>query len=149
LSDPGMYFLVRVDRNPMGLAEPARRTIQGLDPSLPIADVRTMEQVLGENFSRQRFSAWLFSGFAAVALALATIAIYGVVGYSITARRREFGVRAALGADANSIMVLVLRTGAGPILFGVLFGVAAAVAASNLLKSLLFGITPHDPVTFA
>jgi ABC-type antimicrobial peptide transport system permease subunit len=72
-----------------------------------------------------------------------------VVSYSVTARRREFGVRAALGADANSIIVLVLRTGARPIVLGLLFGVAAAVAASNLLKSLLFGIAPHDPVTFA
>jgi putative ABC transport system permease protein len=149
LSDPGMYFLVRIDSKPMGLAEPARRIIQGLDPSLPIADVRTMQEVLGENYSRQRFSAWLFSGFAAVALALAAIGIYGVVAYSVTARRREFGVRAALGADANSVIVLVLRTGAPPILLGLLFGVAAAVAASNLLKSLLFGIAPHDPVTFA
>jgi putative ABC transport system permease protein len=148
LSDPGMYFLVRIDSNPMGLAEPARRIIQGIDPSLPIADVRTMEDVLGENFSRQKFSAWLLSGFAAVALALAAIGIYGVVAYSVTARRREFGVRAALGADANSIIVLVLRTGARPILLGLLFGVAAAVAASNLLKSLLFGIAPQDPVTF-
>jgi putative ABC transport system permease protein len=149
LSDPGMYFLVRADSNPLGLAEPARRIIQRIDPSLPVADVRTMEEVLGENYSRQRFSAWLLSGFAAVALALAAIGIYGVVAYSVTARRREFGVRAALGADANSIVVLVLRTGARPILLGLLFGVAAAVAASNLLKSLLFGIAPHDPVTFA
>lgn len=149
LSDPGMYFLVRVDRNPMGLAEPARRIIQGLDPSLPIADVRTMEEVLGENFSRQRFSAWLLSGFAAVALALAAIGIYGVVAYSVTARHREFGVRAALGADANSIIVLVLRTGARPILLGLLIGVAGAIALAGLLKSLLFGIAPHDPVTFA
>ena len=107
-----------------------------------------MEEVLGENYSRQRFSAWLLSGFAAVALALAAIGIYGVVAYSVTARRREFGVRAALGADANSIIVLVLRTGARPVLLGLLFGVAAAIAASNLLKSLLFGIAPHDPVTF-
>ena len=149
LSDPGMYFLVRAGSNPMGMAEPARRIIQGLDPSLPTADVRTMEEVLGENYSRQRFSAWLLSGFAAVALALAAIGIYGVVAYSVTARRREFGVRAALGADANSIMVLVLRTGARPVLLGLLFGVVAAVAASDLLKSLLFGIAPHDPVTFA
>jgi putative ABC transport system permease protein len=83
-----------------------------------------------------------------VALALAAIGIYGVVAFSATARRREFGVRAALGADAKSIIVLVLRTGARPILLGLLFGVAEAVAASNLLKSLLFGIGSHDPLTF-
>jgi putative ABC transport system permease protein len=149
LSDPGMYFLVRVDSNPLGLAGPARRIVRRFDPSLPIADVRTMESVLGENYSRQRFSAWLLSSFAAVALALAAIGIYGVVAYSVTARTREFGVRAALGADAASIIWLVLRTGARPVLLGLLFGIPGAVAASNLLKSLLFGITPHDPVTFA
>ena len=149
LSDPGMYFLVRVDSNPLGLAGPARRIVRRLDPSLPIADVRTMEEVLGENYSRQRFSAWLLSGFAAVALALAAIGIYGVVAYSVTARTREFGVRAALGADGASIIWLVLRTGARPVLLGLLFGVPGAAAASHLLKSLLFGIAPHDPVTFA
>jgi putative ABC transport system permease protein len=149
LSDPGMYFMVRVHSSPLGLAGPARRIVQRLDPSLPIADVRTMEEVLGLSYSRQRFSAWLLSGFATVALALAAIGIYGVVAYSVTARTHEFGVRAALGADAKSIIVLVLRTGARPILFGLLFGVAAAVEVSNLLKSLLFDIAPHDPLTFA
>ena len=67
----------------------------------------------------------------------------------VASRAHEFGIRAALGADANSIILLVLRTGARPTLLGLLFGVAAAVAASTLLKSLLFGIAPHDPVTFA
>ena len=108
-----------------------------------------MEQVLGENYSRQRFSAWLLSAFAIVALALAAIGIYGVVAYSVTARTREFGVRAALGADTPSIMLLVLRTGARPVLLGLVFGVGGAIAASDLLQSLLFGIAPHDPVTFA
>lgn len=149
LSDPGMNFLVRVDGDPMSVAEPARRIVQGLDAALPIADVRTMEGVLGENFARQRFSAWLLSGFAAVALLLAGIGIYGVVAYSVTARRREFGIRAALGADAHAITVFVLRSGAWPIALGLVLGVAAALAACSVLKSLLFGIAPYDPVTFA
>jgi len=149
LSDPGMYFLVRVDSNPLSLAEPARRIVQRLDPSLPISDVRTMKEVLGDSYSRQSFGAWLVSGFAAVALALAAIGMYGVVAYSVTARTREFGVRAAVGADGASITWLVLRTGARPVLLGLLFGVPGAIAASDLLKSLLFGIAPHDPVTFA
>ena len=126
-----------------------RRIVQRLDPSLPIADVRTMEEVLGQSYSRQRFSALLLSGFAAVALVLAAIGIYGVVAYSVTARTREFGVRAALGADRPSIVWLVLRTGARPVVLGLLLGVPGAIAASDLLKSLLFGIAPHDPLTFA
>jgi putative ABC transport system permease protein len=149
LSDPGMYFLVRVDSSPLSLAGSARRIVQRLDPSLPIADLRTMEDVLATSYSRQRFSAWLLSGFAAVALALAAIGIYGMVAYSVTARTREFGVRAALGADGASIIWLVLRTGARSVLLGLLFGILGAVAASDLLNGLLFGITPHDPVTFA
>ena len=108
-----------------------------------------MEDVLATSYSRQRFSAWLLSGFAAVALALAAIGIYGMVAYSVTARTREFGVRAALGADGASIIWLVLRTGARSVLLGLLFGILGAVAASDLLNGLLFGITPHDPVTFA
>jgi putative ABC transport system permease protein len=146
---PRMLFLVRGEHSALSLAEPARRVIQRLNPTQPIAEVRRMEDVLGEDYSRQRFSAWLVSGFAAVALLLAAVGIYGLLAYSVTARTREFGVRAALGADAGSIIVLVLRTAARPVFFGLLIGVGGAVAASGLLKSLLFGIAPHDPVTFA
>ncbi len=108
-----------------------------------------MEDVLGENYSRQKFSAWLVSGFAVVALLLAAIGIYGLLAYSVTARTREFGVRAALGADTGRIVGLVLKTGASPVLFGLAIGIAGAVALSGLLKSLLFGIAPRDPLTFA
>jgi len=77
------------------------------------------------------------------------VGIYGLLAYSVTARTREFGVRAALGADAHCIIALVFRTGVRPVLLGLLVGVAGAVALSGLLKSLLFGIAPRDPVTFA
>jgi predicted lysophospholipase L1 biosynthesis ABC-type transport system permease subunit len=149
LTFPRMQFLVRVDHDALRLAEPAGRMIQRLNPAQPIAEVRRMEDVLGENYSRQRFSSWLISGFAGVALLLAAVGIYGLLAYSVAARTREFGVRAALGADAGCITVLVLRTGARPVLLGLVIGVAGAVAISGLLKSLLFGIAPHDPVTFA
>jgi len=149
LNSPRMQFFVRVDHDALRLAEPARRVIQRLNPAQPIADVRSMEDVLGETYSRQRFSAWLVSGFAGVALLLAAVGIYGLLAYSVTARTREFGVRAALGADAGRITVLVLRTGARPVFLGLLIGVAGAVAVSGLLKSLLFGIAPHDPFTLA
>jgi predicted lysophospholipase L1 biosynthesis ABC-type transport system permease subunit len=149
LSFPRMLFLVRGNHDARSVAEPARRVIEGLDPIQPIAEVRTMEDVLGENYSRQRFSAWLITGFTVVALLLAAVGIYGLLAYSVTARTRELGVRAAIGADARSIIVLVLRTGARPVLFGLAIGVAGAVAVSGLLKSLLFGIAPNDPITFA
>jgi putative ABC transport system permease protein len=148
LSFTSMIFMVRAQRNPLSLSEPARRIIRGLDPAQPIAEIRTMEDILGENFARQRFSAWLLSGFSLVALVLAGVGIYGVLAYSVTARRRELGVRAALGADSARIIALVLKTGARPVVGGLVVGVAGALALTGLLKSLLFGIGPRDPLTF-
>jgi putative ABC transport system permease protein len=148
LSYTGMIFIVRAERNPLSLSEPARRIIRGLDPAQPIAEIRTMEDILGENFARQRFSAWLLSGFSLVALVLAAVGIYGVLAYSVTARTRELGVRAALGADSAHIIALVLKTGARPVIGGVVIGIAGALALTGLLKSLLFAIGPRDPVTF-
>ena len=149
LSYPRMVFLVRLDGNPLGLAGAARQTIRHLDAEQPIAEVRTLEEVLGENFSRQRFSAWLLAGFAVVSLALAAVGIYGMLAYSVAARTREFGVRAALGADPRRIVTLVLSSGIYPLVAGVVMGTAGALAVSGLLKSLLFGIGPRDPLTFA
>jgi putative ABC transport system permease protein len=148
LSFTSMIFIVRAERNPLSLTEPARRIIRGLDPAQPIAEVRTMEDILGENFARQRFSAWLLSGFSIVALALAGVGIYGVLAFSITARTRELGVRAALGADSGRIIALVLKTGMHPVIGGLVVGLAGALALTGLLRSLLFGIGPRDPVTF-
>lgn len=149
LNFPRMIFLVRADHDALSLAEPARRVIQQLNPAQPIAEVRTIEDVLGEDYSRQRFSAWLVSGFGLLALLVAAVGIYGLLAYFVTSRTREFGVRAALGADARSIILLVLRTGARPVLLGLVIGIAGAAGLSGLLKSLLFGIAPHDPTTFA
>jgi putative ABC transport system permease protein len=148
LSYTSMIFMVRAERNPLSLSEPARRIIRGLDPAQPIAEIRTMEDILGENFARQRFSAWLLSGFSIVALVLAAVGIYGVLAYSVTARTRELGVRAALGADPAHIIALVLKMGARPVIGGVVAGIAGALALTGLLRSLLFGIGPRDPVTF-
>ena len=148
LNFTSMIFLVRAERNPLSLSEPARRIIRGLDPAQPVAEIRTMKGILGENFSRQRLSAWLLSGFSIVALVLAGVGIYGVLAYSVTARTREFGVRAALGADSGRIIALVLKTGARPVIGGLVAGVAGALALAGLLKSLLFGIGPRDPLTF-
>lgn len=149
LSYPRMVILLRVDSNPLRLAGAARRTIRQLDPEQPIAEVRTLEEVLGENFSRQRFSAWLLAGFALVALVLAAVGIYGMLAYSVTARTREFGVRTAVGADPWRIIALVLKDGLYPVAGGVVMGGAGAFIVSGLLKSLLFGIGPRDPLTFA
>jgi putative ABC transport system permease protein len=149
LSYARMVFLLRADGNPLGLAGAARRVILQLDAEQPIAEVRTLEDVMGENFSRQRFSAWLLAGFATVALVLAAVGIYGVLAYSVTARTREFGLRAALGAEPKRIIALVIQSGIRPVLIGIAIGGAGALALSGLLESLLYGVGPRDPLTFS
>jgi putative ABC transport system permease protein len=148
LSFTSMIFIVRAEHNPLSLAEPARRIIRALDPAQPIAEVRTMEDILGENFSSQRLSAWLLSGFSMVSLLLAAVGIYGVLAYSVTERTREIGVRVALGADPGRIITLVVRAGALPIMGGAAIGLGTALAMTGLLRSLLFGVSPRDPLTF-
>lgn len=148
MSFTAMVFLVRTIGNPTSLTEPARKIIRGLDAAQPIAQVLTLEEILGENFARQRFSAWLLAAFSGVALALAGVGIYGILAYAVTARTRELGVRAALGADSGRIIAAVLMTAARPVALGLLSGMVGALALTNFLKSMLFGVGPRDPISF-
>jgi putative ABC transport system permease protein len=143
-----MMLVVRSDGDPMSLAEPVRRIIRGLDSAQPIAEIRSMQEILGQTFARQRFSALLLSGFSIAALLLAAVGIYGVLAYSVSERTREIGVRVALGAEPGRITALIIGDGARPVLAGIAIGMAGALGLSNLLKSLLFGIGPQDPLTF-
>jgi putative ABC transport system permease protein len=140
--------VVRTERDPLSFAEPVRRIIRGLDPLQPIAEVRTLDSILGENYSRQRFSAVLLAGFSISSLVLAAVGIYGVLAYSVEQRTREIGVRMALGAEPGRIVALVVGTGARLVIGGAIVGIAGALALTGLLKSLLFGIGPRDPGTF-
>jgi putative ABC transport system permease protein len=146
---PGMAFVVRTATDPLALAGPVRRLVRSLDPGLPVADARTMIAVVGETFSRQRFSALLLGAFSAVSLLLAAVGIYGVLAYSVTERTREIGVRMALGAEPRRITALVIAGAAWVVLPGIAAGIAGAVALSGLLRSLLFGVGPHDALTLA
>ncbi|SPE37393.1 conserved membrane hypothetical protein [Candidatus Sulfopaludibacter sp. SbA6] len=148
LTYTGMVFVVRAGGNPMGLAEPVRRIIRGLDSAQPVADMRAMGAIVAETFSRQRFSALLLSGFSLTSLVLAAIGIYGVLAYSVTERTREIGVRVALGARPGRIVTLIVGSGARVVMAGTVVGVAGALALSGLLKGLLFGIGPRDTTTF-
>ena len=143
-----MILAVRTDGNPMGLAEPVRRIIRDLDSAQPVAEIRSMQEILGQTFARQRFSALLLSGFSMCALLLAAVGIYGVLAYSVSERTREIGVRVALGAEPSRIAGLVIGDGARPVLAGIALGIGGALGLSTLLKSLLFGVGPRDPLTF-
>ncbi len=148
LNYTAMVFVVRTGGNPMGLADSVRRIIRGLDSAQPVADIRPMEVILAETFSRQRFSALLLSGFSLTSLLLAAIGIYGVLAYSVTERTREIGVRVALGAQPGRIVTLIVGAGARVVVAGTAVGIGGALALSGLLKSLLFGVGPRDTATF-
>jgi putative ABC transport system permease protein len=143
-----MVFVLRTEQDPMSVATSARKIIQEMDRELPVADVRPMGNVIRETYSRQQFSAILLGGFSLAALLLAAIGIYGVLAYSVTHRTREIGVRVALGAEPGTIIRMVVANGARLVMAGVIAGLAVALVLSGLLKSLLFGVGPRDPLTF-
>src|SRR5437763_9674742 len=148
LGASSMVFVARTAGDPMAVAGPVRKAIHEVDPEQPIADTRSMETVLAETFARQQFSAMLLAGFSFASLLLAAIGIYGVLSYSVTQRTREIGVRVALGAEPASIIRMVVGSGARLVMAGVIAGLAGALAVSGLVKSLLFGVGPRDPVSF-
>ncbi len=142
------YLIVQTAFDPLALAPAVRREIQALDPSAPVSDFRTMEQVLADSSSPRRFSTLLFSIFAAVALLLAVIGIYGIMSWSVAQRTQEIGIRMAVGAEARSIMKLILGRGLKLSAIGLAIGLAATLALTRLLSTQLFEISPHDPWVF-
>jgi putative ABC transport system permease protein len=143
-----MTLVVRAKGDPAALAPAARREIQALDPEQPVADVRTMNQLLAGSVGRARFSAMLLGLFAVVALVLAAVGVYGVMSYAVARRTHEIGVRVALGAQGRDVLRLVLVQGMRLALWGVLLGVVGSLALTRLLSSLLYGVSATDPATF-
>ncbi len=143
----GIY--VRTVGDPLALAEPVRRALREIAPDAPLYDVRTLTSRFGDAMAFARMSAILLASFAAVALALATLGVYGVVSYAAAQRTREMSIRVALGASRQDVARLVLRHGLGIALAGGVVGLLGALAATRVLRSLLFGVAPTDPATFA
>jgi predicted permease len=139
---------MRLDTDTQGVAAAARSILQRLDPELP-ARFRTLRQVLSASIAPRRFNVILIACFGAAALVLATTGVFGVIAYSVSRRTREIGVRAALGAEASDLRLMIVRQGLRTVLPGVAIGIAASLALTRTLESLLFGVTPTDPLTLA
>jgi predicted permease len=144
-----MTLTLRTNGDAAMLAEPARAAVRALDPELPTYNVRTMDERLAQSLTVRAVYSWLLGVFAAMALVLALGGTYGVTSYLISQRRREFGIRVALGARGRDISRAVLQGSALVILTGVLVGLGAAIGAGRWLSSLLFGVPPHDVVVVA
>ena len=146
---PSMLVVARTSINPAQLAAALKSQVKVLDPKLPVKDLKTVEQMFSESLARRRFSLVLLSIFAGLAVALAAVGIYGLMSYSVSQRTPEIGVRMALGAQTHNIFRLVVGQGMLLAIIGVTMGLIASFGLTRFLASLLFTVSPTDPLTFA
>jgi predicted permease len=144
-----MALVARTADDPAIHASSLRRAVRSVDSSLPLYDVLTMEEALGATAASARFNTWLLSLLAATGLLLAAVGIYGVIAYFVTQRTPEIGLRLALGATPQSVLMMVVRHGAMLASAGIVIGLIAALGATRMLTTLLFEITATDPPTYA
>jgi putative ABC transport system permease protein len=141
-------ILVRTGMDPKSLAAALRALVWSADGDVPVPEERTLEQLMSESVARRRFQMKLVLLFALASLGLAAFGTYGVVAHTVSRRRTEIGIRIALGARRGSVLGLVLRQGMAPVLAGLAGGALAAVAIGSYISSLLFQVSPHDPLAF-
>ena len=144
----GMYLVARTSTNPADLSNAIVREIHAVDPGVPVYDIRTMQERLHDSLARQRFASAMLGAFAAFALLLAAVGVYGVMSYLVTQGTHDIGVRVALGASRGNILGLVVRQGLMLAVVGIVTGLIGAAALTRLMSSLLFGVSATDAVTF-
>lgn len=143
-----VFVVARTTGDPMALAAAVRNEVRQLDPTLPVANVRPMTEVVAAALATPRLTGFLLAAFAGIALALAAVGIYGVLAYLVSQRTQEIGVRLAIGADRSQVLVMILRQGLILSVVGIAVGLGAAFLLSRLMQSLLYQVRPSDPVTF-
>jgi predicted permease len=145
----GATIVVRTSGDPLTLSIPIQKQVAALDPALPVYEIFTLQQIVGNSTASQSFSATLVLAFAGLSLLLAAIGLYGVLSYLVTQRVTEIGIRIALGAQRSEVLRLVLIDGLRPVIIGLLIGLAGGAMAGALIRSTLYGTSPLDPVVFA
>jgi putative ABC transport system permease protein len=141
-------LVVRTNFDLLSLAATARQTVWEIDKDQPVSDISSMEEIVSDSVARQRFSMLLLGVFAGLALVLAAVGIYGVMSYSVAQQTREIGIRMALGAQRSDVLKMTVGQGLRLVLTGVAIGLAAAFVLTRVMATLLFGVSPTDPLTF-
>jgi len=141
-------LVVRSNRDVTALAVPVQKEVAAIDPDLPVSDVLTMEDIIGKSASGARFDALLILLFAALALLLAAVGLYGLLSYLVTQRTSEIGLRVALGAQQSGVLRMMLVDGLRPTVIGLILGLAGGAASAQLIRGLLFNVHPLDPLIF-
>jgi putative ABC transport system permease protein len=146
---PELTLAVRTNGPPAGLTAAVRDRLRALDANLPLYNLQTMEQVVARSLFNQRLTTGVMLIFGAVALLLATVGLFGLISYAVSQRTHEFGIRLALGANTRDVLRLVIGQGLKLAGAGLLIGLAGGFALMQVMKTLLFGVSPADPMTFA
>jgi predicted permease len=141
-------FVLRTEEDPTILVEGARRAVAAIDANLPLSDIRTLDDIVGQSVAQPRLTSALLGSFAIIALVLSMVGVYGVVSYSVARRTREIGIRLALGANMTRVVRMMIREGAAPAVIGLGVGIVGALAVTSLMADMLYQVSPTDPTTF-
>jgi putative ABC transport system permease protein len=143
------YLVIKTHAGPAAVLPAVRQAVRDLDAGLPLTDVATMDEMVGQSLQQPRSLSWLIGSLAGVALLLSTIGIYGVMAYYVQQHTRDIGIRVALGGSRGALVRLIVGQGMKVVILGIVVGLAGALLVTRLMSSLLFGVDPLDALTFA